>query len=88
MQALSENGFVAQAFTEISPMIDRVLKSNGFFEWCDLKTGEPKGSGDFRGEAGVLYDAIEQLRAWAEANPKALFPFANTTASRLRRLER
>lgn len=68
VQALTENGFVAQAYTEISPMIDRVLKNNGFFEWYDVKTGEPKGSGDFRGEAGVLYDAIEQLRAWAKAN--------------------
>jgi len=35
-----------------------------------VKTGEPKGSGDFRGEAGVLYDAIEQLRTWAKANSK------------------
>jgi len=46
-------------------MIDRVLKNHGFFEWYDVKTGAPGGSGDFRGEAGVLYDAIEQLRAWA-----------------------
>ena len=70
VQALTENGFVAQAYTEISPMIDRVLKNNSFFEWYDVKTGEPKGSGDFRGEAGVLFDAIEQLRAWAKANSK------------------
>ena len=70
VQALTENGFVAQAYTELSPMIDRVLKNNGFFEWYDVKTGEPKGSGDFRGEAGVLYDAIEQLRTWAKANAK------------------
>jgi glycogen debranching enzyme len=70
VQALAENGFITEAYTEISPMIDRVLKNNGFFEWYDVKTGEPKGSGDFRGEAGVLYDAIEQLRAWAKANAK------------------
>jgi glycogen debranching enzyme len=70
VQALTENGFIAQAYAEISPMIDRVLKNNGFFEWYDVKTGEPKGSGDFRGEAGVLYDAIEQLRTWAKANSK------------------
>jgi hypothetical protein len=69
-QALGENGFVAQAYAEISPMIDRVLKNHGFFEWYDVKTGEPKGSGDFRGEAGVLYDAIEQLRTWAKANTR------------------
>ena len=70
VQALTENGFVVQAYTEISPMIDRVLKNHGFFEWYDVKTGEPKGSGDFRGEAGVLYDAIEQFRTWAKANAK------------------
>ncbi|MEI9960490.1 MAG: hypothetical protein WDM76_04950 [Limisphaerales bacterium] len=68
IQALIANGFAQQAYTEMNPMIDRVLKNNGFFEWYDVKTGEPKGSGDFRGEAGVLYDAIEQLKIWAKNN--------------------
>ncbi|HUE37335.1 MAG TPA: hypothetical protein VMO20_08090 [Candidatus Acidoferrum sp.] len=72
VQALTANGFAQQAYHEISPMIDRVLKNNGFFEWYDVKTGEPKGSADFRGEAGVLYDAIEQLRAWAEKNTQQM----------------
>jgi hypothetical protein len=70
IQALTANGFARQAYTEMNPMIDRVLKNNGFFEWYDVKTGEPKGSRDFRGEAGVLYDAIEQLRTWAKNNSK------------------
>jgi hypothetical protein len=70
VQALIENGFVAQAYAEISPMIDRVLKNHGFFEWYDVKTGEPKGSRDFRGEAGVIYDAIERLRTWAKTDSK------------------
>jgi len=65
IQALTASGYPAEAYTEISPMIDRVLKNHGFFEWYDVKTGAPSGSGDFRGEAGVLYDAIEQLRVWA-----------------------
>jgi hypothetical protein len=69
-QALTINGFADQAYTEMSPMIDRVLKYNGFYEWYDVKTGEPKGSGNFRGSAGVLYDAIEQLRVWARSNLK------------------
>ena len=68
IQALTANGFAQQAYTEINPMIDRVIKNKGFFEWYDVKTGEPKGSADFRGEAGVLYDAIEQLRTWAKNN--------------------
>ena len=71
IQALATNGFPQQAYTELSPMIDRVLKNHGFYEWYDVKTGEPKGSGDFRGEAGVLYDAIEQLRAWAKDHVKS-----------------
>ena len=66
VQALIANGFPREAYTEMSPMIDRVLKNNGFYEWYDVKTGAPSGSRDFRGEAGVLYDAIVQLRAWAK----------------------
>ncbi|HSY44025.1 MAG TPA: hypothetical protein VK811_08935 [Candidatus Acidoferrum sp.] len=66
VQALTANGFPQEAYTEMSPMIDRVLKNNGFYEWYDVKTGAPSGSRDFRGEAGVLYDAIVQLRAWAK----------------------
>ena len=68
IQALIANGLVDQAYAELNPMIDRVLKNKGFFEWYDVKTGEPKGSGDFRGEAGVLYDTIQQLKAWANTH--------------------
>lgn len=63
--SLIENNMISEAYHELSPMIDRVLKNKGFFEWYDVKTGEPKGSGDFRGEAGVLYEAITSLRNWA-----------------------
>jgi len=70
IQALTEYGLAPQAYAEISPMVDRVIRDKGFFEWYDVKTGEPKGSGDFRGAAGVLYDAITQLRTWAKANSK------------------
>jgi hypothetical protein len=65
---LVENDMVNEAYQELSPMIDRVLKNKGFFEWYDVKTGEAKGSGDFRGEAGVLYEAINSLRNWAKAH--------------------
>ena len=70
IQALTANGFARQAYAEMNPMIDRVIKNNGFFEWYDVKTGQPQGSRDFRGEAGVLYDAIEQLRSWAANQPE------------------
>lgn len=71
VQALTINGLAADAYSELSPMLDRVLSNRGFFEWYDVKTGAPKGSGDFRGEAGVLYDAIILLRKWAAAPSRA-----------------
>ncbi|MBP1652359.1 MAG: hypothetical protein H6Q26_2516 [Bacteroidetes bacterium] len=66
VQALIEHGFVKEAYDELSPMLDRALIHHGFYEWYDVQTGEPKGSGDFRGEAGVLYDAITILKNWAK----------------------
>lgn len=61
-------GYVSDAYTELSPMLDRVIANRGFFEWYDVRTGTPRGSGDFRGEAGVLYDAITVLKQWAVKN--------------------
>jgi len=66
--ALLTYGYVNEAYAELSPMIDRTLANKGFYEWYDVQSGTPKGSGDFRGEAGVLYDAITQLRKWAVRN--------------------
>lgn len=66
IRALIENGFYQEANDEMAPMLDRVLQHNGFYEWWDVKTGMPKGSGEFRGSAGVLYDDINLLRKWAE----------------------
>lgn len=65
VQTLTVHGFVQEAYHELEPMIERVLANKGFYEWYDVRTGTPKGSGDFRGEAGVLYDAITLLKQWA-----------------------
>ncbi|WP_429050272.1 hypothetical protein [Chitinophaga sp. W3I9] len=65
IQALIINGFIQEAVAELKPMTDRVIAQNGFFEWYDVQTGTPKGSGNFRGEAGVLSDAITLLKKWA-----------------------
>lgn len=65
-EALLNYGLAQQAYDDLKPMIDRTIANKGFFEWYNVKTGAPSGSGSFRGEAGVLYDAIEQLKAWAE----------------------
>ncbi|MCF6407532.1 hypothetical protein L3C95_31865 [Chitinophaga filiformis] len=68
IQALIANGFMKEAWDELQPIIARTIARNGFYEWYDVRTGEPKGSGDFRGEAGVLFDTITMLREWAEKN--------------------
>lgn len=67
IQQLIANGFVNEAYIEIRPMIDRVIANNKFYEWYDIN-GKPRGSGDFRGEAGVLSKAIKMLREWAKSN--------------------
>lgn len=67
IQALIENGMIEEAYTELEPMLTRVIENNSFNEWY-TPAGEPMGSGTFRGEAGVLYTAIQMLRDWAENN--------------------
>ena len=66
IQGLCANGFVQEAYDEIGPMLDRVLANNGFFEWYSI-SGEPRGSGTYRGSAGQLHVAIQALRSWAES---------------------
>lgn len=51
-----------EAYEALSPMLDRVITHGGFYEWW-TPSGEPKGSGMFRGSAGVLWKSIEMLKA-------------------------
>lgn len=69
IQQLIANGFIEEAYNEITPMIDRVIKNNGFFEWYG-QGGVPSGSGHFKGSAGVLCKAIEMFNDWAKENKK------------------
>jgi hypothetical protein len=62
---LAHYGFLEKAYGEIKPMIERVIKNKGFFEWYTVD-GKPTGSGSFRGSAGVLYTAITSLQASAK----------------------
>lgn len=78
--ALTENGMIEEAYNELKPMLQRVIENKGFNEWY-TQSGEPKGSGTFRGEAGVLVKAIEMLREWA-VNYKAL-PDSNIKDSKV-----
>jgi len=63
IQQLIKNGFVPEAYEQIQPMVKRVMDNNGFYEWYSVDN-KPRGSGTFRGEAGVLYTAILMLENW------------------------
>ena len=62
---LIAEGDIADAYREIRPMIDRVVRVGGFYEWW-TPDNQPRGSAGFRGSAGVLGRDIELLEAWAE----------------------
>lgn len=57
IQQLIQHGFIKEAYDQIQPMVKRVIDNNGFYEWYSVDN-KPRGSGTFRGEAGVLYKAI------------------------------
>jgi hypothetical protein len=50
-----------EAREALEPMLTRVLKNKGFYEWY-TPANEPKGSSGFKGEAGVLWTAIVLLK--------------------------
>jgi hypothetical protein len=68
--ALLPYNMANDAYEDLKPMIKRTDANKGFYEWYNVQTGAPKGSADFRGEAGVLYDAITLLKAWAADQQK------------------
>jgi len=67
IQQLIANGFEEEAYDEIRPMIDLVIKNKGFYEWYHVD-GKPAGSAEFKGSAGTLALAIKMFREWAEKN--------------------
>ncbi|WP_276504033.1 amylo-alpha-1,6-glucosidase [Terrimonas pollutisoli] len=60
IQQLVKYGFTEDAYEQIQPMVKRVQDNNGFYEWYSVDN-KPRGSGTFRGEAGVLYTAIRMM---------------------------
>ena len=58
------NGFVEEAYKEFSPMLDRAIANNGFYEWYG-PGNVPNGSGAYRGTAGVMAEVITLLRDYA-----------------------
>lgn len=65
VQQLFRLDLAEEAWTELRPMLRRVRERNGFFEWW-TRDNQPKGSGQFRGSAGVLGKAILMAYAWAD----------------------
>ncbi|HNW57310.1 MAG TPA: amylo-alpha-1,6-glucosidase [Bacteroidales bacterium] len=65
IQQLIRNGMVSEAYEQLRPMLKRVKDNNGFYEWYSVDN-KPKGSGTFRGEAGVLFKAITMLEESVE----------------------
>jgi len=69
VRQLALKGYVAESYRELVPMLDRVLKHRGFYEWW-TPDNRPRGSAQFRGSAGVLIEAIHELRKWAKEHFK------------------
>lgn len=65
IQQLIKYGFVEEAYEQMQPMVKRVKDNDGFFEWYTVDN-KPKGSGTFRGSAGVLYKAIVLLEEYVK----------------------
>lgn len=66
IQQLIIHGFVEEAYEHIQPMVQRVKENDGFYEWYTIHN-EPKGSGTFRGSAGVLFKAIQMFDIYANS---------------------
>lgn len=61
VQQLIHHGMYEEAYESITPMLDLVIRHNGFYEWW-TRQGEPAGSGSFRGAAGVLWKSIQMFK--------------------------
>lgn len=66
IQQLIKYGFAKEAYEQLLPMTHRVIENKGFYEWYTVDN-KPRGSGTFRGSAGVLHKAIVMLEEWTES---------------------
>ncbi|HEX5025295.1 MAG TPA: hypothetical protein VFV68_08480 [Agriterribacter sp.] len=69
IQQLTQYGFIQEAYDELQPMITRAIHNNGFYEWYSVDN-KPNGSPAFKGSAGALAKAIDQLKEWAKNEMK------------------
>mmetsp|Transcript_14330 Transcript_14330/g.16644 ORF Transcript_14330/g.16644 Transcript_14330/m.16644 type:complete len:253 (+) Transcript_14330:3-761(+) len=63
VSALVKYNLIEEARKALKPMVDRVVEHGMFYEWWSVLNGQPKGSKNFRGSAGVLTKAIRDLQA-------------------------
>lgn len=63
IQQLIAYGFIEEAYTEMGPMLDRVIENGDFNEWYG-PGNKPSGSWKYKGSAGVLSTAIQMLTEW------------------------
>jgi len=80
IRQLVRHGLVEDAYRELTPMTDRVLRHGDFYEWWS-RDNQPRGSGQYRGSAGVLGIAIVELLAWAKEHqdsPAVLWQIGQT----------
>lgn len=68
IQQLIHYGLVKEAYAQLKPMVERVRVHGDFYEWWSLDN-QPRGSNHYRGSAGVLGKAIQDLLSWAEHQP-------------------
>ena len=78
IRQLTRHGFPAEAYAELKPMVSRVVRHGDFYEWWSLDN-QPRGSNHYRGSAGVLGKAIEELQTWARANQGRSAPSTKPT---------
>ena len=64
VHALVRYDFGFQAWEALSPMLDMVLDAGDFYEWHQTD-GTPRGAYPYRGAAGVLWSAIQDIRTWS-----------------------
>jgi hypothetical protein len=67
IQQLVRLGYAGEAYRNLQPMVERVVRTGDFHEWW-TRDNQPRGSAAFRGSAGVLGRAIEMLQTWAKRN--------------------
>ena len=69
IQQLVRLGYIAEAIATSGPWWIASYGRGDFHEWW-TRDNQPRGSGDFRGSAGVLGQAIEMLLAWANSSAR------------------